>query len=573
MKPDASPASNPRKDAPDRAADFDAHLGNILIKRRIITEEALSHALQVQKEMFETGRPLHLGLILVNLGYANEPEIVKAVNAHFGISAASLADDIAQQIRHKQGLKDGGLPRPSIPIWMQLSMAMAMVILLTVSALSWVTLNQQKAQLYAQTVRLGTVSLNYFANNARIPLLEDNVLALNSLIREATDVEGIRYAVIVNADGRIMAHSDHDRLGETFQGFNTGQVRYQEKTATYFRYISESGQNMLNLSRKITFKDQVLGEVHVGVSLDFIHALFVERRYSIAMVGGAVLFFALLIAVGLGFHFSRPVKALAAATEEISQGNYRHRVYLNRNDELGSLAVAFNRMSRELWKTSLMQKSFGKYVGSDVLEMIMANPEIEWLKGHRREMTILLTDIRGFTAFSEGNEPEHVVERLNEYLEIATAAILHFGGYVDKFIGDAVLGVFGVPVYHKDHVERAIRAALEIQETLAHAARRGNPLLPSVGIGVNTGVAVAGNIGSQVKMEYTVIGDTVNLTSRINGLARAGEIIISQAVLDRLPDRLETTPLPAQKLKGKAEAVSLYRLAGIRDELGGPKTA
>ncbi len=559
MKPDLSSAQA------DRPEDFDAHIGRILIKRRIITEEALSHALRVQKEMFETGRPLHLGLILVKLGYATEPEVVKAINAHFDLSVNSLSENIAHQIRDKQRRKDGVLPKPRIPIWLQLSMAMAMVILLTVTALSWVTLNQQKEQLYTQTVRLGTVSLNYFANNARIPLLDDNELALNSLIREATDVEGIRYAVIVNAGGRIMAHSDRDRLGETFKGFNTGQVRFQEKTATYFRYTAASGEKMLNLSREVTFKDQPLGEVHVGVSLDFIQGLIAERRYSIAAVGGAVLFFALLIAIGLGFHFSRPVKALAAATEEISQGNYRHRVNLNRNDELGSLAVAFNRMSRELWKTSLMQKSFGKYVGSDVLEMIMANPEIEWLKGHRREMTVLLTDIRGFTAFSEGSEPEDIVERLNQYLEITTAAILQFGGYVDKFIGDAVLGVFGVPVYHKDHVERGIRAALEIQRALGAAAENGNPLLDSVGIGVNTGVAVAGNIGSQVKMEYTVIGDTVNLTSRINGLARAGEIIISQPVLDGLPDRLETTPMAARKIKGKTEAVSLYRLKGIRD--------
>ena len=559
MKPDLSPAPA------DQAADFDAHVGRILIKRRIITEEALSHALRAQKEMFETGRPLHLGLIVVKLGYAKEPEVVEAINAHFDLSVDSLTENIAHQIRGKRRRKDGALPRPRIPIWMQLSMAMAMVILLTVTALSWVALNQQKEQLYTQTVRLGTVSLNYFANNARIPLLEDNELSLNSLIREATGVQGIRYAVIVNTDGRIMAHSDRDRLGETFQGFNTGQVRFQEKTATYFRYTAASGEKMLNLSREVTFKDQVLGEVHVGVSLDFIQGLITERQYSIAAVGGAVLFFALLIAIGLGFHFSRPVKALAAATEEISQGNYRHRVDLNRNDELGSLAVAFNRMSRELWKTSLMQKSFGKYVGSDVLEMIMANPEIEWLKGHRREMTVLLTDIRGFTAFSEGSEPEDIVERLNQYLEITTATILQFGGYVDKFIGDAVLGVFGVPVYHKDHVERGIRAALEIQRALNEAARNGNPLLASVGIGINTGVAVAGNIGSQVKMEYTVIGDTVNLTSRINGLARAGEIIISQPVLDGLPDRLETTPMAAQKIKGKTETVSLYRLKGIRD--------
>lgn len=545
--------------------DFDAYLGNILVKRHIISEEALFHALKVQKEMFERGRPLHLGLIVVKLGYATEPEVVNAINEHFDLSVDSLTENIAHQVRDRRGRWEGTLPKPRAPIWLQLSLAMTLVILLTVTALSWVTMTQQKEQLYSQTVRLGTVSLNYFANNARIPLLEENVLALNSLIREATAVEGIRYAIIIDTEGEIKAHSDHDRLGDTFHGFNTGQIRYQERAATYFRYVSETGENLLNLSRKITFKDQILGEVHVGVSLDFINSLIAAKTLSIAAVGAAVLFFGILIAIGLGFHFSRPVKALAAATEEISQGNYRHRVELKRNDELGSLAKAFNRMSHELWKTSLMQKSFGKYVGSDVLEMIMANPEIEWLRGHRREATIVLTDIRGFTAFSEGSEPEEIVEQLNEYLEITTATILHFGGYVDKFIGDAVLGVFGVPVYHKDHVERGVRASMEIQRALKHAGRRGNPLLSAVGIGINTGVTVAGNIGSPVKMEYTVIGDTVNLASRINGLARAGEIILSDTVVERLGDRLVVESLPAQKLKGKTETVSLYKLVDIAE--------
>ena len=224
----------------------------------------------------------------------------------------------------------------------------------------------------------------------------------------------------------------------------------------------------------------------------------------------------------LGFHFSRPISNLVLATGEIGSGNYQHKIILARNDELGNLATAFNRMGEELWKNSLMQKSFGKYIGSEVLEMIMANPENDWLKGHRNEATIVFIDIRGFSSYSELKEPEEIVEKLNEYFEIATQAIQDHGGYVDKFIGDAVLGVFGVPVYHKDHAERGVRCCKRYAKRVSEKARNGNGLLQSVGIGINSGVVVSGNIGSQDKMEYTVIGDSVNLAAHLiqNGQAR-----------------------------------------------------
>ena len=128
-------------------------------------------------------------------------------------------------------------------------------------------------------------------------------------------------------------------------------------------------------------------------------------------------------------------------------------------------------------------------------------------------------------------EPEEVVEQLNEYFEIATKAIIQFGGFVDKFIGDAILGVFGVPVFRQDHVERAVRAAIYLQHKLNSSGLSGNKLLGSIGIGIDTGIIVSGNIGSQVKMEYTVIGDCVNVASRLNGLAGPGEIIISDSCI------------------------------------------
>jgi adenylate cyclase len=201
-----------------------------------------------------------------------------------------------------------------------------------------------------------------------------------------------------------------------------------------------------------------------------------------------------------------------------------------------------------------------------VLDMISSHPEDSWLKGTRNEATILFTDVRGFTAYSETRKPEEVVEDLNEYFAIATQAILEQGGYVDKFIGDAVLGVFGVPIPHSDHAERAVRATVAMQEELKKRAPQGNnSLLSKIGIAINSGVVVTGTLGSEVKMEYTVIGDTVNMASRLNRLAGPGEIIITKSVYDQTKQIVDVKALPPQSIMGKAEIVEVFLVLGLQE--------
>jgi adenylate cyclase len=316
----------------------------------------------------------------------------------------------------------------------------------------------------------------------------------------------------------------------------------------------------------VTFKDKELGAVHVGVSLDFIKNLIHRETIFILLLSLLIILLGISIAILLGIFFSRPIAKLVLATQEIGKGNFQYRINLIRRDEFGDLATAFNFMAQELWKKLLIQKSFGRYVSPEILDMILSQPEDSWLKGTRSEATILFTDIRGFTAFSETREPEKIVEDLNEYFGIATELILEYGGYVDKFVGDAVLGVFGVPIYHADHAERAVKAAVAMQKKFQQrTGDNSNPLLSRTGIGINTGVVVSGNLGSQVKMEYTVIGDSVNVASRINNLAGPGEIIISKSIYELTKNMISVKPLPAQKLKGRSELVEVFQVLDIKE--------
>jgi adenylate cyclase len=454
-----------------------------------------------------------------------------------------------------------------IPIRLKLSIAIIFIIWLTILILSFVILARQKEHLYLQTVQTGKVSLNYFANNASISLLNDDLLGLNTLIKEAASVEGLLYAIIIDRQQIIKAHTDHTKIGSSLPSIKNKKGIKKEKNFDYFNYVLPSGANVLNLSRPITFKGTELGAVHVGISIDFIRDLIRRETLSILLLSFFIILLGIAIAILLGIEFSRPISKLVLATQEIGKGNFQYRVDMIRKDEFGDLATAFNYMAKELWNKLMIQKSFGRYVSPEVLDMILTHPEDSWLKGTRNDATILFTDVRGFTGYSENRKPEEVVEYLNEYFAIATQSILEQGGYVDKFVGDAVLGVFGVPVPHSDHARRAVKATVEMQKRFRERAEKNeNPFLSHIGIGVNSGIVVAGTLGSQVKMEYTVIGDSVNMASRLNHLADSGEIIISMSVYESTKDLVQVEPLPPRAIKGKSEKVETFRVLGLMEK-------
>ncbi|MBE0583617.1 MAG: HAMP domain-containing protein, partial [Desulfofustis sp.] len=457
-------------------------------------------------------------------------------------------------------MKSDTIPSPRIPIWLQLSLATMVVLAVSIGILSYVIIERQRTGLYDHIVKLGSVSLRYVADNAKVPLLTDDTLTLSTLINNVASVDGHFYAMIVDTNGVIKAHTDHEKVDTRFEPFKRTGEQVQQGAVSYFNYRLPDGAPVLNLSMPILFQEKQLGEVHVGLSIDFIKQLFVDERTFLVVATLIIIGLGMVAAVLYSLRFTRPLSALVQATSQIARGNYDYKVDSSRNDELGRLGQAFNQMGEELSRQAMIKESFGKYVGSEVLELITRSPGQAWLKGQRSEASILFADIRGFTAYAEGREPEEVVEKLNEFFAIATEVIFKHGGYVDKFIGDSVLAVFGIPVAHLNHQERCIRAAVAMQHQLAKASGAGNPLLSTVGIGIASGIVVAGNIGSSVKMEYTVIGDSVNVASSLNNLAGAGEIIVGSDGGDELSGFAEVESLPPQKIKNREQLVQVFRI-------------
>jgi adenylate cyclase len=237
-------------------------------------------------------------------------------------------------------------------------------------------------------------------------------------------------------------------------------------------------------------------------------------------------------------------------------------------DELTDLGVAFNEMADGLRKKELLQDSFGRYVSPEIAEMIFQSSAGPWLEPTRREVTVLFVDIRGYTTYSEHTPPAVVIEMLNQFFGMATEVIIRNGGFINKFLGDAIMAIFGAPAELPDQAYRAAVAGLEIQEGVNEfnkklAGEGKDPIV--VGIGINRGDVVAGTVGSAARMEYTVVGDAVNVASRLTGAAKAGEILISRAALEPAAGRLQGNPLPPLQLKGKSEPLEVFSLVGKKE--------
>jgi class 3 adenylate cyclase len=285
------------------------------------------------------------------------------------------------------------------------------------------------------------------------------------------------------------------------------------------------------------------------------HAKFSDLGVDV-IVAVVVAFTASLgLSVLLSDSIVAPIRHLRAATDQIRGGDYSARVPVLATDEAGRLAESFNQMSVGLSERELLRDAFGAFVDHDLAERILR--EGTDLAGEEVEVSILFLDVRGFTTMSEQAEARAVVAKLNDLYEHVVPIVLRHGGHANKFIGDGMLAVFGAPIPHDDHADRAVAAAIDI--ALAVRERYRGEL--RVGLGVNSGPALVGTIGGGGRLDFTVIGDTVNTASRVESATRRtdDDLLISGATHLRLTRDFDGfVARPPMELKGKARPVAVY---------------
>jgi adenylate cyclase len=453
-----------------------------------------------------------------------------------------------------------------LPLKVKLSLLITGLVVLAIVVISASLIRRQAQTLTEAVTKRGLTIATNLAGAGKSALVSNDDLTLNILVKEAMHDKDVAYVVFADEDGVVRAHSNVAMIGKRM--VRPESLRPPRDGVVIQTYVpGDRDEEIIDFATPLAFSKTPVGTLYVGFSkLAVTHAV-IEARNQAMYITAFMIVLGVAGAVALATVMSRPIFRLVEATQAISAGTLTVEVPVTSHDELGVLTASFNRMVRSLREKEMIKRAFTRYVAREVVEEVLKDPEHLMLTGERREATVLFCDIRGFTRLSERLSPEQVVSLLNEFYTTAIETTFKHDGTLDKFLGDAVMAVFGAPIAHPDHTRRAVRTAIEMRTALTELSKRRamRGLDPfEVGIGVALGEVVAGTVGTEERMEYTVIGDSVNVAARLQSRAPGGSILLSRRTYEAVHDIVEGISLGAMQVKGKAEDVEVYEVVGFR---------
>ena len=363
--------------------------------------------------------------------------------------------------------------------------------------------------------------------------------------------------LVLSVDGEVVATTD---------GHPAPNLRTEQEEVSY----QEQGERLLALE---TFHPRKLEphshEVRLTATRDVteLRAMALGDLYQQLAILGVSALFVLGFALRYANQLATGLEGIAHAARALKEGRYERAPGVHTHDEIELLTDNYNAMVEGLEERDRIKETFGRYVTRQVADHLMASEQ--HLGGELVPVTVLFSDIRSFTTISESMPPGELLDFLNVYFTGMVDSVLTHRGVVDKFIGDAIMAVFGAPGPEEEDPLHAVLAALEMQEKLQAInegfRERGLPEIRT-GIGLHYGQVVAGNMGHSERMEYTVIGDTVNVASRLEGLTKdfGCDIVISGELYAIVEDAIEAELLEEVQVKGRAEPVAVYRVVGRR---------
>lgn len=455
--------------------------------------------------------------------------------------------------------------------------------------ITWATLSAEKRFLLSQVEKgepqvialklsdgTGAIVLSIpFVSNPQLP--DRFSFALTAIVKQARFLKifgtsDVVTSFLVDRKGNLLAHPDPSLVAASESvahlevvkqmlvgKINNGQTRYIDP---------QTSEARLGAFHLVGFAG--LGVVaEVPEAKAFEAAKKVEHRAM--LVAAIVLCLAFLAGYLYSDTITWPIKQLVVAADRISNGDFKIALKPKTRDEVADLSIAFNEMAKGLEERDRVKTTFAKFHNKEIAEKLLSG-EVK-LGGERLNSTIFFSDIRGFTRMSETLQPEEVVEMLNEYMTVMVSIIRKYGGVVDKYVGDSIMALWGVPVAGPKDSANAVNACLAMRVELAqlNELRKSRGQAPlKVGMGLNQGLVIAGNIGSDEKMEYTVIGDSVNTASRIESMTKelGTDLLVAGNIQGILKDQFIFEPCQEVQVKGKSEALKLFKVVGYVNERG-----
>ncbi len=442
-----------------------------------------------------------------------------------------------------------------LPLALKIGATVALLVSLTLMTL-WFILTQHIGQLiHQQSDAFGHAMSQQMADAAAEPLLAEDSLSLKVLVNKVTNKSIITDAYILDNHHQLLAASSKHPV-----------TYYLDKTKTpntFNRYTV--------YAVPIEFQKVQAGFAYLVIDEQFIHDTLRQGLMWMLAITLGILSLSIILAGFLARHITVPIKQLKFANERIRQGDLDYRIQQTRHDEIGVLMESFNIMAEELKEKQKIRTTFDRYFDPNIANNILTNRSGVLIPTQYVKASVLFVDMVNFTTMCEQNSPETVAHLLNTYYTLIQRASSFYRGTLDKFIGDGAMILFGVPTYNARHGFHAVCCAqliLGLVEQLNQHRRTCDQPTLEFRLGLHCGSMLAGSIGGEARLQYTVVGDTVNMASRLCSEGKAGKLTISKEVFDACQGetKLITGEEHQLQLKGKALKVNAYVVHQLKAE-------
>ena len=460
--------------------------------------------------------------------------------------------------------------RPVVAIekyWQQLSLRgkiaglMGVLVTATVLALTFLSIQRERANFQSELLEQANLLLDATSLTLRDSLYTQQIDELSDAARVISRNPDVTSFIIYDQSGKILVDPSQDGLIFSQSADPLGLKLLNLGPGESF---SEWQDGQLIAGRAVILGNRPIGAVMAGLSTAPLDQKILMITMQGILLGLLTLSGGFMLTAFFARQITIPLTELSNVATRMAGGNFSLRVAEKSKDEIGRLANAFNEMATGLQEREWLKDMFGRFVSQEVAEAIRNGQVI--LEGENRVVSVLFCDIREFTDFSERHTPQEVVALLNEFLPLVVHAAQRHGGTVNKFGGDSTLIIYGAPHDVQDNALKAVLTALDIRQSVQQLNLRLSNMGESlrVGVGINTGIALAGAVGPMERQEYTVVGNTVNLAARIDGLNKQvpqHDILISSWTYDALGEhraQFNLTSLGALQIRGRNEPVEIW---------------
>lgn len=378
---------------------------------------------------------------------------------------------------------------------------------------------------------------------------------------------------VVDHDIRVLAHSQRQQARDLASARNSGALagiagpKLPGALLRSGEFVERDGTEMVGT---VTGLQSRPWAIVTQIPRDFAYASVSTMRRLLIIVSLIAIILALMVAFGVARQITRPIQQLSSFARDLAARRFDRRVTVNTRDELAVLGDVMSSAAADLQASEerireeeAIRQDLRRYLPAELVDRVVRREQDMKLGGERREISVLFADVVAFTPIADSLAAEDTVGLLNELFTILTEIVFRHGGTVDKFIGDSVMAIWGAPEIQRDHAQRAIATAEDMMRWLEagnQGWRQKFGVTVELAIGINSGQAVVGNVGSETRMQYTAIGDAVNVAARLEAIARPQQILITKATKEAAGNGYQFVPLGPRQLVGRRESVNLYEV-------------